>query len=177
MELTILYWVLIAFMFVGVLGALIPAIPGIGLIIIAILVWGIAAGFANVTWPLIVALVVAILSFGVEYLAAYWGTKQVGASHWSQIGAFVGLALGFFGLLPALPFGGPLLGILIGPILGAFVGEFLYRRELPLTERTQLSLKVCVAVVVGSIVGNLIKTLLALITVIIFIWSTWPLVS
>ncbi len=177
MNLTILYWVLIAVMLVGIIGALVPAIPGIGLIVIAILIWGIAAGFANVTWPLIVALVVAILSFGVEYLAAYWGNKQVGGSHWSQIGAFVGLILGFFGLLPALPFGGPLLGILVGPILGAFMGEFLYRQEMPLKERTKLSLKVCVAVVVGSIVGNLIKTLLALITVIIFVWNTWPLVS
>ena len=56
--------------------------------------------------------------------------KKAGASKWGQIGSFVGLLLGFFGLLPALPVGGPLLGMLIGPLLGAIVGEFIYQRKL-----------------------------------------------
>ena len=54
---------------------------------------------------------------GVDFLAGYIGAKQAGASKWGQIGAFVGLLLGFFGLLPTLPFGGPLLGILFGPLV------------------------------------------------------------
>ncbi|GAB4203025.1 MAG: hypothetical protein Fur006_56990 [Coleofasciculaceae cyanobacterium] len=174
----ILYWVLIAVMLVGVVGAVVPGIPGPSLILGAILVWLIAQvsqGAANVNWlPIIAIFVILILSAGVEFLATYWGARRAGASKWGQIGAIVGLVLGFFGLLPAWLIGGPLLGILIGPLLGAIIGEFLYRRDLPLQERTQQSVKAGVGVVVGSLIGNLIEGLLALVAVVIFVISTWP---
>jgi hypothetical protein len=143
------------------------------LILVAILVWTIVQGF-NVSWvPLIAIFVILIMSAGVELLATYWGAKQAGASKWGQIGALIGLGLGFFGLLPALPLGGPLLGILVGPLVGAIIGEFFYRRDLPLEERTKQSVKAGVGVVVGSLIGNLIEGLLAFVAVGIFVYSTW----
>ncbi|HEY9638530.1 MAG TPA: DUF456 family protein [Coleofasciculaceae cyanobacterium] len=173
---TILYWVLIAVMLVGIIGAYVPGIPGPSLILGAILVWTVVQavqGF-DINWlPLIAIFVILILSAGVELLATYWGAKQAGASKWGQIGALIGLAIGFFGLLPALPLGGPLLGILIGPLLGAIIGEFIYRRELPLDERTKQSVKAGIGVVVGSLIGNLIEGLLAIAAVVIFVASTW----
>ena len=175
MNITIVYWVLIAVMLVGVIGAVVPAVPGPSLILGAILVWTIVQGFGNVSWPPLIAIfVILILSAAVEFLASYWGAKQAGASKWGQIGALVGLGLGFFGLLPALPFGGPLIGILLGPLIGAFIGEFLYRRELELTSRTKVAFKAGIGVVVGSLIGNLIEGILALVAVVIFVWSTWP---
>ncbi|HEY9668340.1 MAG TPA: DUF456 domain-containing protein [Coleofasciculaceae cyanobacterium] len=174
----ILYWVLIAVMLVGVVGAVVPGIPGPSLILGAILVWTVvqvAQGFGSVSWlPLIAIFTILILSAGVEFLATYWGARRAGASKWGQIGAIVGLVLGFFGLLPAALIGGPLLGILIGPLLGAIVGEFLYRRDLALGARLQQSVKAGVGVVVGSLIGNLIEGLLAIAAVVIFITSTWP---
>lgn len=170
----IFYWVLIAVMLVGVVGAVVPGIPGPSLILGAIVVWTIVRGF-DVSWaPIIGIFAILILSAGVELLATYWGARQAGASRWGQIGAIVGLVLGFFGLLPAWLIGGPLLGILIGPLLGAIIGEFIYRRELPLGERTQQSVKAGVGVVVGSLIGNLIEGLLAFTAVVIFIITTWP---
>ncbi len=175
MSITVLYWILIAVMLVGVVGAVVPGIPGPSLILGAILVWTVVLGFGNVSWPPLIAIfVILILSAGVELLATYWGAKQAGASKWGQIGALIGLGVGFFGLLPALPIGGPLLGILVGPLLGAIIGEFIYRRELPLGERTQQSVKAGVGVVVGSLIGNLIEGLLAIAAVVIFVISTWP---
>ncbi|HEY9614470.1 DUF456 domain-containing protein [Allocoleopsis sp.] len=178
MLITILYWILIAVMLVGIVGAVVPGIPGPSLILGAILVWTVvqvSQGVAHVNWlPLIAIFLILILSAGVEFLATYWGARQAGASKWGQIGAFVGLALGFFGLLPAWLFGGPLLGILIGPLLGAIIGEFIYRRELPVGERTNQSVKAGLGVVVGSLIGNLIEGLLAIAAVIIFVVSTWP---
>lgn len=173
MSLTLLYWILIAVMLVGIVGAYVPGIPGPSLILVAIAIWTVVNGF-QVAWPPIIAIfVILILSAGVELLATYWGAKQAGASKWGQIGALIGLGLGFFGLLPALPFGGPLLGILVGPLLGAIVGEFFYRRELPFNERTSQSFKAGIGVVVGSLLGNLIEGLLAIAAVIIFVASTW----
>ncbi len=174
MDLTVLYWILIAVMLVGVAGAVLPGVPGPSLILGAILVWCFATKFALFGWPLGLIFLALILSAGVEFLGAYWGAKQVGASQWSQIGGLVGMGLGFFGLLPALPLGGPLVGILFGAVLGAFLGEYLFRGELAFKERLKQSLKVSVAIAVGSLIGNLLEVILAIVAVGIFVWATWP---
>lgn len=173
MNLIILYFVLIAIMIVGVIGALLPAVPGIGLILGAILVWGLVTQFNGMAVSLVVTLLILLLSLGVEILATYWGVKKFGASSWSQIGSIIGLIVGMLGLLPALPFGGPIIGILFGSLVGGFLGEFAYQQELELVPRLQVSGKVCLGIVVGSVLGNLIKALLALTAVIVFVFTTW----
>lgn len=164
----IIYWLLVALMVVGIIGAVVPAIPGTSLILIAIIIWGIvSSSFTAIKIPLIVTIIVLLLSIGVDFLAGYLGAKQAGASKWGQIGAFVGLVVGFFGLLPALPFGGPLLGILLGPLLGAIIGEYLYQRQLG------TAIKAGIGIVVGTLIGNLIQGLLAIATVVVFLVTTW----
>lgn len=177
MDITILYWVLVAVMVVGALGAVLPGIPGAILILAAIVVWGAVQGFNSVALALGIAVVVLLLNIGIDFLASYWGAKQLGASKWGQIGSIVGLLVGVFGLLPALPVGGPLLGILLGPLVGAIIGEFLYRRDLELTARAKLSLQAGAGIVVGSLVGKLIQGLLALAVVAVFVFTTWPMMS
>lgn len=163
-----LYWALIALMIVGAIGAVIPGVPGTSLILTAIIIWGIVHGFGNITVVLSVAILVLLLSIGIDFLASYWGAKRAGASRWGQIGAIVGLLLGMFGLLPALPFGGPLLGIFLGPILGAIIGEFLYRWNL------RLAIKAGIGIVVSSLIGNLIQGVLAIAVIGVFLLTTWP---
>jgi uncharacterized protein len=163
-----LYWFLIALMAIGVIGAFVPGIPGAILIVIGVIVWGVTQGFAGLGIPLAVALLVFAASIGIDFLATYWGVRQAGGSRWGQIGAIIGLLVGVFGLLPALPFGGPLLGLLIGPLLGAIIGELLYRRDL------KLAVKSAIGIVVGSIIGKLIEGLLAVLAMAVFVVSTWP---
>jgi uncharacterized protein len=174
MTLFIFYWALIAVMLVGLVGSFIPALPGIGLIVAAVVTWTIVTGGATANWALGTAIVALLLSLVVGYLATYLGAKQVGASSWGQTGAIVGLVIGFLGLLPALPVGGPLLGILFGTMLGAFIGEFCYRKELEMSKRLAFSGKVSIAVVVSSLIGTLLEGLLALTTIVVFIVTTWP---
>lgn len=166
----VLYWLLVALMVVGIVGAVVPGIPGTSLILVGIIAWGLIKGFASVGVALAVAIVVLISSIGIDFLASYWGAKKAGASNWGQVGAIVGLLLGFFGLLPALPFGGPLLGILIGPLLGAIVGEFIYCKDI------KIAVKAGVGIVVGSLIGNLIQGVLAIAVVVVFLFTTLPTV-
>ncbi|MEL7226121.1 MAG: DUF456 family protein [Cyanobacteria bacterium J06576_12] len=170
----ILYWFLVAVMGVGLIGAFVPALPGAGLILAAVAVWTVASPVTVSFVPLITAAIALVLSLGVGYLATYLGAKKVGASKWGQVGSMIGLVVGFLGLLPALPVGGPLLGILVGTMLGAFAGEFLFRKELEFAQRVQFSSKVSLAVVVSSLVGTLLEGLLALTAIIVFLLSTWP---
>ena len=176
MDITTIYWIVLALMGVGVIGAIIPGLPGSSIILLAILIWSVVTNFAGIGWPLVIIFAVLILSAGVEYLALYFGAKQSGASKWSQYGAIAGMVLGFVGLLPALPLGGPLFGVLFGAILGAFVGEYAYRSNLDSSARMEQALKASAGVVIASLIGNIIEALLAAIAVAIFIYSTWEFV-
>ncbi len=163
-----LYWLLVAVMVFGIIGAVIPTIPGISLIVGAIFVWGLVKGFGSVATALAVSVVLLLLSVAIDFLATYYGAVKAGASKWGQIGALVGLVVGLLGLLPALPVGGPLFGIILGPLLGAMIGELVYRRDLI------LATKAAIGIFVGSIVGNLVQGLFAIFSVLIFLWTTWP---
>lgn len=169
----VLYWVLLLVMLVGIAGSFIPALPGITLILGAVIVWGLVTGFAGLAWALGVAIAALVFSIAIDYLAGIIGAQRVGASRWGQIGAIVGMLLGLFGFLPALPIGGPIFGIIFGTVLGAFVGEFLHRRELDLPKRLQQSFRVGIAIVAGNLVGNLLQGILALLATIVFVVTTW----
>jgi uncharacterized protein YqgC (DUF456 family) len=171
---SVLYWCLVLVMLAGVVGSMVPALPGITLVFAAVLVWGFAVGFAGIKLALGVAIAAWILGFVIDYLAGILGAQRVGASKWGQIGAILGMVLGLFGLLPLLPTGIPLLGLVAGTVLGAFIGEFLHRRELDLWPRVKQSGKVGIAIVVGTLIGNLLQGVLALITLGVFMVTAWP---
>jgi uncharacterized protein len=178
---TVAYWLLIAVMLLGVVGAFIPAIPGPSLIVGAVVAAGFIYGWPQVTIPLIVSIIVFALCFAIEYLAGVLGGQKAGASHWGQVGAMIGLGLGFFGMLPALPVGGPLLGIFFGPFIGAVVGEILYLmrdKSLSALDRLQKSLKAGIGIVAGSLVGLVMQGLLSLGALMVFLFNTyshgWP---
>ncbi len=174
MELMTLYWILVGIMALSALSEMIPGMPGASIILVCILVWSVATGFAGIGWSIGLVFLILILSAAVEFLATYWGAKQFGASRWGQFGALIGLVLGFFGLLPALPFGGPIIGVLFGPFIGAFIGEYLTRQPVEGQSKTQVALRASVGTVVGSFLGNLIDGCLAVIAVIVFVLTTWP---
>lgn len=176
MDITTIYWIVLAIMMVGVIGAIIPGLPGSSFILFAILIWSIATDFAGIGLPMILIFSVLILSAGVEYLALYLGSKQSGASKWSQYGAIIGMVMGFVGFLPAFPIGGPLIGVLFGAILGAFIGEYLYRGQLDFMDRTKQAFKASTGIVIASIIGNVIEAMLAALAVAIFVISTWSFV-
>lgn len=171
-----LYWVLLVVMLAGVVGSFVPALPGITLVLLAILIWGIVVGFSGLLLSLVVAIAAFILCLAIDNLAGLLSAQKVGASRWGQIGAIIGMIMGFFGLLSFLPVGGPLWGIIFGTVLGAFVGEFLHRHDLKLGARIQQSAKVGIAIVVGTLVGNLLQGVVALFTFIVFVWNTWGMV-
>ncbi|HEY9762021.1 MAG TPA: DUF456 family protein [Trichocoleus sp.] len=171
---SVLYWVLLLVMLAGVVGAFVPALPGIILIVAAVVIWGLVKGFAGLWVALGVAIAAFLLGIAIDYLSGIIGAQRVGASNWAQVGAMVGMFLGVFGLLPALPVGGPLLGLIFGTVSGAFVGEFLHRRNLQLPQRVQQSFKVGIAIVVGNLVGTLLQGLLAIVAMLVFVVTTWP---
>jgi uncharacterized protein YqgC (DUF456 family) len=94
------------------------------------------------------------------------------ATRWAYIGSGLGLIAGLFGLLPALPVGGPLVGALVGPLLGASLGELLTAPTSlgPMgLLRLRRSLLVGLAVVTGMLVSRLAQAVLAVVGVAGFV--------
>jgi uncharacterized protein len=172
---TVIYIALLLVTLIGVIGAVVPVMPGPILILGASIGMGLLYDWDNATISIVVSSIVLIMCFAIEQLSGIWGAQKAGASNWGQIGSIVGLILGFIGLLPALPVGGPLVGLFFGPFIGAVVGELLYPRQVPLVERFTISVKAGIGIVLGSVIGLVIQGLLALFAAIVLVATTWHL--
>jgi len=116
-----LLWVLaIALVLVGIAGAVLPALPGVPLVFVGLLLAAWIDGFQKVGWFVMTILgLLTLLSFGLDFLATSLGAKKAGASKLAIAGGALGALVGLF-------FGIP--GLILGPFVGAFLGELMARR-------------------------------------------------
>ncbi|HEX2970174.1 MAG TPA: DUF456 domain-containing protein [Bacteroidales bacterium] len=108
-------------MILGIIGCLVPVLPGppfsfIGLIMLHLSRFG---QFRSST--LIILGAVAVVVTILDYIVPIWGTRKFGGTKYGARGATVGLIIGLF-LGPA--------GIIIGPFVGAFVGEMIFKDDI-----------------------------------------------
>jgi len=170
-----LWWIALLIQALAIPGAVLPVAPGLTLLPLGALLWCWAVGWAA-GWPvLLLAVVLLALGWGAEALGLLLGPARLQATRWSYVGAGLGLVVGLLGLLPALPVGGPLLGVLVGPLLGASLGELLTAPPSlgpPGLGRLRRSLLVGLAVVAGMLVSRVAQLLLALVGVLGFVLLT-----
>jgi uncharacterized protein YqgC (DUF456 family) len=123
MDATILFWILALVLVVaGLAGLVLPGLPGPPLVVAGLVVAAWAEDFAYVGWGTIIVLILlALLAYGVDFVASALGAKRFGASKRAIVGAALGVLVGLFFGLP---------GILIGPFAGAVLGELSARRDL-----------------------------------------------
>ena len=123
MDTTILQWLLAAVLVLaGLLGLLLPMLPGPPLLFAGLLVAAWAEDFAYVgVGTLTLLAVLALLTYAVDFVATALGAKKFGASKRAALGAALGALVGLFFGLP---------GILLGPFIGAVVGELTAQRGL-----------------------------------------------
>ncbi len=170
-----LWWAALAVQLTAIPGTLLPVLPGLALLPLGALIWLWAVGW-TAGWPaLLLASVILLLGWGADALGLVLGAARMQATRWAYIGSGLGLAAGLFGLLPALPLGGPLVGALVGPLLGAALGE-LFTAPTSLgpfgLSRLRRSLLVGLAVVAGMLVSRLAQCLLAVLGVLGFVALT-----
>lgn len=155
MEITLLWILCAALILLGLAGTVLPMLPG------TVLVWGgIVLGawiddFARVgSATVVVVSVLAVLAWGLDYVAGLMGAQKAGASRQALLGAAVGTVVGLFmGLV----------GVLFMPLVGAAVGEYLARRD------QARAVKVGLATWVGIMVGLIAKVVLAFVMVGLFV--------
>jgi len=150
-----LWVVAVAMIVVGLVGTVLPVLPGIALIFggIALAAW--SEGFARIPlWTVIALGALAAVAFVVDYLAAALGAKRAGASRLAVLGAVIGAVVGIFA---------GLIGVVFLPFVGAVVGEFIAQRDFTRASR------VGVATWIGLAVGTAVKVAIAFTMVGVFI--------
>ncbi|MEP7078745.1 MAG: DUF456 family protein [Chthoniobacterales bacterium] len=148
----------IILMAVGLIGTVLPVVPGTTIIFIAALVHRVIVGEARSLgwWSMGVLAILLLLSYALESLAGYFGARRFGATKWGLLGAFVGAIVGLF-----LGF----VGLLIGPVLGAIAGELLGGKRLVAAGRAGWG------TLLGNLAGVIAKLFIGLIMIAIFVMN------
>ena len=162
-------------MVVGLLGSVLPGLPGVTLIFLSALVYAALTDFRTVGATILVVLFLfAAIALVADFVATSYGARRFGASNWGTAGGAIG---GIAGALVGLLFLGigTLFGLILGTIAGVFLGEYLKRRrqgqQEPGSTRSDWRRATHAAggVLVGYLASAVIQGLLGLASVIVFV--------
>lgn len=150
----IFYLVAAVLVVVGFAGIILPALPGVPLVFVGLLVAAWTEGFNRVGWIALVVLgVLTLISIVVDVISTVVGAQKVGASRLALIGSVIGTLAGLF-FMP--------IGLFVGPFAGALVGEYLHERNLG------KATKVGLGTWLGIVLGVALKLGLAMAMIAVF---------
>jgi uncharacterized protein YqgC (DUF456 family) len=133
------------FLIIGLLGSILPILPGPILSWLGILILHFTEYAEYSTTFLVVTAVIMIVISVLDYFIPIWGTKKFGGTKAGVTGSTVGLVVGLFF---------PPIGLIIGPFAGALIGEILANRQ---------EFKKALRSATGSFLGFLVGTGLKLV--------------
>jgi uncharacterized protein YqgC (DUF456 family) len=134
-------------MILGIIGCLVPVLPGPPLSFVGLLLLHISKFGHFTTATLFIFAAVAVVVSILDYMVPVWGTRKFGGSKYGTRGATVGLVI----------------GLIIGPLIGAFVGEMLFKDDV------RYALKAGFGSLVGFLTGIGLKLTASLIMTFYFV--------
>jgi uncharacterized protein YqgC (DUF456 family) len=152
----VLLWILVVVLIAtGVVGTILPALPGALLVFAGILLGAWIDHFDRVSITVVVICgVLTLLAWATDYAAAMLGAKRAGASRLAVIGAAIGTVAGVFT---------GLVGLIFMPLVGAAIGELIAVRN------ATRAAKVGISTWIGLLLGTLAKVVLTFMMVGIFV--------
>jgi len=148
---------------IGIIGTVLPLIPGVTLIWTGMLLYGILTGFPpglNLVFFFLQG-IAALLVMGVDYISTAVGAKRSGGSRAGTWGAVLGLPLGIIIFGPV--------GFVFGPFLGVLTGELL--TGIPLDKALHTSF----GSLIGMLGGIILKLLIEAAMIFWFFMRITPL--
>jgi uncharacterized protein len=153
---TIFLWIIaIALIAIGVVGTVLPAVPGVILVFAGMALGAWLDDFARIpVWVLVILGVLTVLAWALEYVAGVLGAKRAGASGRAIAGAAIGTLVGVFT---------GLWGLIFMPLVGAAIGEYSAQRDL------RRAGKVGMATWIGLLLGTAAKVAIVFTMIAIFV--------
>lgn len=154
---TLLYLLAVALILAGLVGIILPVMPGMLLVWGGLMVGAYADGYEHIGWfPCVVVTVIAVVSISADIVGTKYGTEKVSASQWATYGAILGSIVGLFF--------GPW-GLLLGPFVGGALGELLYSKD------HKQALKAGLGAWLGILISSAMKYVLAFSMIAVFVVS------
>jgi len=152
-------WIILGsiFMLVGLIGCLLPVLPGPPLSYIGLLLLQLMEEPPFTIEFMIIWLVVTIVVVALDYVVPAYGAKRYGGSKYGVWGTIIGLIVGVF-IFP--PF-----GIIIGPIAGALIGEYMSGKD------SKKAMRAAFGSFVGFLLGTFIKLVASSVMTYYFVYS------
>lgn len=148
----------ICLIFGGIIGSILPALPGLPVSWLGLLCLFFIPGIETNYWLLGITLFITIVLSILDYLIPAKGTKMFGGTSYGIWGTNIGLIVGLFF---------PPLGFLICPFLGAFIGELMYN-----SQDKKRAFNAAFGSFIGFLAGTFMKVFYGCILLGIFIWIT-----
>ncbi|MDI6686837.1 MAG: DUF456 domain-containing protein [Desulfobacterales bacterium] len=125
----------------GVIGCILPVIPGPPISFLALIILSYAKNWEPFSSTFLIVMAgITILVTILDYVIPAGGAKKYGASKWGVIGAMAGILIGVFMFPPW--------GMVVGAFTGAFAGELLARKDG--AKALQAGLGVFIGIMVGT---------------------------
>jgi uncharacterized protein YqgC (DUF456 family) len=119
---TALWIIAVLLMVAGLVGVVLPALPGVPLLFAGMLLAAWSDDFQRISgWTVTVMAILTLLALVVDYGAAALSAKRAGASRQGLLGAAAGTLAGLFT---------GLWGLLFLPLAGAALGEMIAHQDL-----------------------------------------------
>lgn len=143
----------------GIVGSILPILPGPSLSWLGILFMYLTKSIETNWWILSISFAVVVSITILDYVIPSYGTKYFGGTRWGVAGTSVGLIIG---LIAPIPF-----GVIIGPFLGALLGELIGRAK------PKKALKAAFGSFLGFLASTFIQFLITIVYLGIFIKVVW----
>jgi uncharacterized protein YqgC (DUF456 family) len=155
----LLWWfTAVVVMAIGLIGTVLPVVPGTTIILVAAVVHRFAVGAEKGMswWALALLVVLTLASYALDFASSYIGAKYFGATRWGVAGAVIGGIVGIFTGFVTL---------LVLPIAGAIVGELIAGKRLVSAGKAGWG------TLLGNLAGIIAKLGLGLAMVVIFLMN------
>lgn len=151
-------WIVtICLLIAGIIGCIIPILPGHLIILIAAIAHRLFLGREGSGlewWSFVILVLLMAISQTFEFVSGAAGTKWFGGTRWGALGAFIGSIVGMF----FMPF-----GLLLGPLIGAFAAEMIVARKKPVFAASS-----GMGSVVGTVAGLAMKIVVGALMILWF---------
>lgn len=155
MTLALIWFITLILLGTGLLGTIIPGLPGVGLVFAGVLVYALATSFAQISVMTVVIFgMLAALALAASYAGSVVGSRLGGGKRFAVVGTLLGALIGVTA--------GPL-GLLAGAFLGALMGALIEGK------RGDQAVTVAAYSIIGVLGGTIIQFLLGVVMIIAFL--------
>jgi uncharacterized protein len=144
---------------VGLVGSVVPWMPGPPFVLAGAVVWALATDFDTLGWGrLAILAALTVLSVVLEFVTTAIGARRYGASRWGMLGAIVGALVGVFF--------GPV-GLIVGCLAGAVAAELIRGSELAASVRSGIGALVGL---IAGLLGDLVVCITMIGLFLVWVW-------